>query len=308
MLVACSGGPDSLALAAGTAFVARGPRGRDCRGARRRSSSTTACRRGRRRWPTTPRRPAEASGSTAVGGPRRGRRTGGPRRPPGTPGTRRWTASPTSSARRSCCSATRSTTRPRPCCWGSRAGRAPGRSRACRATRGRFRRPLLGLRRADTAGGLRGAAACSPGTTRRTTAPHADASLRSRVRDDVLPTLERVLGPGVARGAGPVGRAAARRRGPARRARGRACWPPRATADGLDVDVLANAPPALRTPRAAVGRDRRREPGRSAGPGARPGRRRAGHRLARAGSGRPSRRGRRRAARVAGLPSATAPA
>ena len=65
------------------------------------------------------------------------------------------------------------------------------------ATRGRFRRPLLGLRRADTL------AACAaldlqPWHDPTNDGAHADASLRSRVRDDALPTLERVLGPGVA--------------------------------------------------------------------------------------------------------------
>ena len=66
------------------------------------------------------------------------------------------------------------------------------------ATRGRFRRPLLGLRRARHAGGLRGAAAWQPWHDPTNDGSHADASLRSRVRGDALPTLERVLGPGVA--------------------------------------------------------------------------------------------------------------
>jgi len=112
-------------------------------------------------------------------------------------------------------------------------------------TRGRFRRPLLGLRRADTL------AACAAQHLRPWHDPtndgsHADASLRSRVRDDALPTLERVLGPGVAEA---LARSAAQLRDDAdlldtladellAAARG---------ADGLDVDVLAAAPRALRT-------------------------------------------------------------
>ena len=47
-----------------------------------------------------------------------------------------------------CCSATPSTTRPRRCCSGWPAARAPGRWPGCGAGRGRYRRPLLGVRRA----------------------------------------------------------------------------------------------------------------------------------------------------------------
>lgn len=113
------------------------------------------------------------------------------------------------------------------------------------ATRGRLRRPLLGLRRADTL------AACSaqgltPWHDPTNDGSYADAALRSRVRSDVLPTLERVLGPGVAEA---LARTAAQLRDDAdlldtlaEELLAAATAP-----DGLDVDVLAAAPPALRT-------------------------------------------------------------
>ncbi|MCM0641232.1 tRNA lysidine(34) synthetase TilS [Cellulomonas wangsupingiae] len=79
-----------------------------------------------------------------------------------------------------------------------------------RPVRGRLRRPLLGLRRADTE------AACAaqglvpwhdPTNGRPVGAAGGDVAgagaglpLRSRVRTEVLPVLEAVLGPGVARG------------------------------------------------------------------------------------------------------------
>ena len=65
------------------------------------------------------------------------------------------------------------------------------------AVRGRFRRPLLGLRRADTEAAC-AAQGLTPWQDPTNDGAHADAQLRSRVRSEVLPTLERVLGPGVA--------------------------------------------------------------------------------------------------------------
>ena len=113
------------------------------------------------------------------------------------------------------------------------------------ATRGRFRRPLLGLRRADTL------AACAalhlqPWHDPTNDGSHADASLRSRVRDDALPTLERVLGPGVA---DALARSAAQLRDDADLLDALAddLLAAARTADGLDVDILDTAPPALRT-------------------------------------------------------------
>ncbi|MBD7917351.1 tRNA lysidine(34) synthetase TilS [Cellulomonas sp. Sa3CUA2] len=76
-----------------------------------------------------------------------------------------------------------------------------------RPVRGRLRRPLLGLRRADTeaACAAQGLAAWHDPTNGRPldgtgtgTLPAADLPLRSRVRTEVLPVLEAVLGPGVA--------------------------------------------------------------------------------------------------------------
>lgn len=113
------------------------------------------------------------------------------------------------------------------------------------ATRGRFRRPLLGLRRADTV------AACTalglrPWHDPTNDGSHAGAALRSRVRSDVLPTLERVLGPGVAEA---LARSAGQLRDDADLldALAEDLLVAARTADGLDVDTLHAAPPALRT-------------------------------------------------------------
>lgn len=113
------------------------------------------------------------------------------------------------------------------------------------ATRGRFRRPLLGLRRADTL------AACAalglvPWHDPTNDGSHVAASLRSRVRSDVLPTLERVLGPGVAEA---LARSAGQLRDDADLldALAEDLLVAARTADGLDVDTLNAAPPALRT-------------------------------------------------------------
>ncbi|GEL99834.1 tRNA lysidine(34) synthetase TilS [Cellulomonas terrae] len=111
--------------------------------------------------------------------------------------------------------------------------------------RGRFRRPLLGLRRVDTV------AACAalglrPWHDPTNDGSHADASLRSRVRSDVLPTLERVLGPGVAEA---LARSAEQLRDDADLldALAEDLLDAARTADGLEVATLHAAPPALRT-------------------------------------------------------------
>ncbi|WP_421742187.1 tRNA lysidine(34) synthetase TilS [Cellulomonas sp.] len=113
------------------------------------------------------------------------------------------------------------------------------------ATRGRFRRPLLGMRRADTL------AACAaqhlmPWHDPTNDGTHADASLRSRVRSDALPTLERVLGPGVAEA---LARTAVQLRDDADLLDALAAdLLSAASVDGcLDVDALGAAAPALRT-------------------------------------------------------------
>ena len=119
------------------------------------------------------------------------------------------------------------------------------------ARRGAFRRPLLGVRRAQTE------AVCAalglqpwldptngPGPVGAASA----LPLRSRVRHEVLPVIEGVLGPGAAQA---LARTADQLRQDGdlldslaedvlRAARGRAV-------DGLDVGVLLEAPPALRT-------------------------------------------------------------
>ena len=153
-----------------------------------------------------------------------------------------------------------------------------GRSLAGMAAhRGVLRRPLLGLRRAQTEDvcevlGLQpwrdptnGGPTLGdvppvvgpPGELSPGTAPATGLPLRSRVRHEVLPVLERVLGPGVAEA---LARTADQLRQDAdlldglgtdvlAAARSRAVLPP-GTGDvqeALDVEVLLEAPAALRT-------------------------------------------------------------
>ena len=77
--------------------------------------------------------------------PRRWARGGRPDRPVRRPGRDGAARSPPT-----CCSATRSTTRPRRCCSASAADRAPASIAGMRARSGRYVRPLLGVRRATT--------------------------------------------------------------------------------------------------------------------------------------------------------------
>jgi len=102
---------------------------------------------------------------------------------------------------------------------------------------GRYRRPFLGLSRADTA------AACAALGLRPWRDPHNTdpAFLRSRVRHEVLPLLEATLGPGVA--------AALARTADQLRADADALdeWAAKAGADGLSVPALAALPTAVRT-------------------------------------------------------------
>ena len=298
VLVACSGGPDSLALAAGTAFVAQRSTRRGRRGARRRSSSTTGCRRGRRRWPTTPRRPAEASGCrrSVVRVEVDGRGEAAAR-------DARYAALDRVADELGAAVVLLGHTlddQAETVLLGLARGSGARALAGMPATRGRFRRPLLGLRRADTL------AACAalhlrPWHDPTNDGSHADASLRSRVRDDALPTLERVLGPGVAEA---LARSAAQLRDDADLLDALAddLLAAARTADGLDVDDRC-ARPRRRSARARCGRPR-------SPPGARP-ERWAGRtcwpstRWSPTGTGRvrwPFPAGSRSAARVAGLP------
>ena len=112
------------------------------------------------------------------------------------------------------------------------------------AVRGRFRRPLLRLRRTDTEGAC-AAQGLSPWQDPTNEGAHPDAALRSRVRAEALPTLERVLGPGVAEA---LSRTAAQLREDADLLDDLAADLLRtASTDGtLDTAVLARAPDALR--------------------------------------------------------------
>ncbi len=117
------------------------------------SPSTTACR-------TAPAEHA-APGGRADGGPRRRRDRLGPgrgaarparapRRPPARRGTPCWPRSRSGPGRRSCCSGTPSTTRPRRCCSGWPAARGAGRWPGMRRGFDAYRRPLLDVTRAQT--------------------------------------------------------------------------------------------------------------------------------------------------------------
>jgi tRNA(Ile)-lysidine synthase len=109
------------------------------------------------------------------------------------------------------------------------------------AVRGRYRRPLLDLPRSVVRAAAAGHATWDD--------PHNDdpAFARSRVRADVLPGLERDLGPGIA---AALARTAAQLRADADALDG---WAATAHADadqdgeGLDVGVLAALPAAVRT-------------------------------------------------------------
>ena len=96
--------------------------------------------------------------------------------------------------RSGCCSATPSTTRPRPCCSAWPAAPAAGRWPACAARFDHYRRPLLDVTRTDTV------TACQVEGIEYWNDPHnIDPTFtRVRVRRKVLPVLEDELGPGVA--------------------------------------------------------------------------------------------------------------
>ena len=219
-----------------------------------------------------------------------GRRYPAPRRPRALPGTPRSTqvgrqlrALPPS------CSATPWTTRPRRCCSGWRAARAPARSPGWRRAAAVTCRPLLGLRRAQT-----GAACAALGLR-----PWEDPQ-----NDD--PAYARVTGPahGDARAGGGARARGGRGAGPHARlscAMTRRYWTPRRRRDVSGSAAPAGAPPAGHAGRAARLRCGARvlrrggAGGRAARPGsltaahvARDGR--AGHRLARAALDRPARR------------------
>ena len=148
LLVACSGGPDSLALA----FAALRAATRDGRGLTRggRRPRSAAGLGGRGRPGPGPARPAWASPSRGRDRDRgRPRPTADPRRPPAPPATppcraRRPPGRPPSG------SATPWTTRRRPCCSDWPAGSGLRSLAGMAARTGRLVRPLLGLRRSVT--------------------------------------------------------------------------------------------------------------------------------------------------------------
>ena len=115
------------------------------------------------------------------------------RQPPGRRGTTCSSSCASSSAPRWCCSATPATTRPRRCCSASPAAPARGRWPGMRRTFDHYARPLLDVTRDDTV------TACQVEGLDAWDDPHnADPGYtRVRVRRTVLPVLEEQLGPGV---------------------------------------------------------------------------------------------------------------
>ncbi|HET6908225.1 MAG TPA: tRNA lysidine(34) synthetase TilS [Mycobacteriales bacterium] len=110
------------------------------------------------------------------------------------------------------------------------------------AVSGHYRRPFLGLRRADTA------AACAALGLEPWVDPHNGDRrfLRSAVRLDLMPVLEAVLGAGAV---AALGRSAEMLREDADALDEWAdkAWPDVCAADGLDVAALAALPAAVRT-------------------------------------------------------------
>ena len=160
------------------------------------------------------------------------------------------------------------------------------------ARRGRYRRPLLAVRRAQTT------AACAALRLEPWDDPqnHDPGYARARVRHQVMPALAAALGPGIAEA---LARSAGQLRADAdaldalaqtefKRLRG---------ADGeFEADRLAGLPAAIRTRVLRTAATAAGLPGRGADRGSRRGPGRAGDRLARAALGRPARRRPRAAA------------
>ena len=237
VVVACSGGADSLALLAATVFEGRkagwhvvgatvdhglqdGLRGAGRPGRRpdgRRSASTRPSPRASR---------SRAPGSAPR--PPRGRR--------GTPCSRR---SPSASTPPPCCSATPATTRPRRCCSAWPAARAAARSPGCARLRPRSSGPLLDVSRDRHRHRLPGRGHRVLGRpAQRRPRLHPGPGPAHRAPDARGPARPRRR-----RHAGPHRRPAARRHGPARRRRRGGVRRPRRD---LPVDGLLAQPAPIR--------------------------------------------------------------
>ncbi len=201
MLAACSGGQDSLALAAALAFTA--PR------AGLRAGAVTV---DHGLQPGSADRAAEVAGTLRGLGldpvPFRrgdgGRPAAAPRRPPARPGTPRWRRPAAQAGATTVLLGHTLDDQAETVLLGLARGSGARSLAGMPRRRGVFARPLLGVRRAVTA------AACEALGLRPWSDPHnADRRYaRVRVRLDALPALEAALGPGIAealaRTAGPA--------------------------------------------------------------------------------------------------------
>ena len=190
VLAACSGGADSLALAAALAFEApaAGLRAGAVvvdhglqHGSARVAADAADCLRALGLDPVDVVRSRSRPPAT------------GSRRPPARPATPRSTTPPTGTARSPCCSATPSTTRPSRCCSASPAARGPGPCRGCRPPAAASAARCSGVTREQCR-----ASAAAEGLTWWDDPMNEDpAFTRVRARRAVA-DLERDLGPGVA--------------------------------------------------------------------------------------------------------------
>jgi tRNA(Ile)-lysidine synthase len=201
VLVACSGGPDSLALAAGLAFVAQR--------AARRSDGPPPLRAGA---VVVDHGLQPGSGDAASSAADACRRLGldpvlvvqvevaGPGGPEGAARDARHAALASAAARTGAAAVLLGHTlddQAETVLLGLARGSGARSLAGMPPARGVLRRPLLGLRREDTVAACR-ALGLEPWLDPTNCADHPRSGTRSRLRDRVLPVLEEVLGPGVA--------------------------------------------------------------------------------------------------------------
>jgi tRNA(Ile)-lysidine synthetase-like protein len=257
VLVACSGGPDSLALAAGLAFVADRAARRDARRAADRSDGTLPLRAGA---VVVDHGLQPGSADAAASAADACRRLGldpvlvvrvdvvGPGGPEAAARTARYEALEKAATGAGAAAVLLGHTlddQAETVLLGLARGSGARSLAGMPVVRGLLRRPLLGLRRADTVAAC-AALGLTPWQDPTNAADHPASGTRSQVRDRALPVLEEVLGPGVATA---LARTADQLREDADALDAlAAALVVRATAEpaGLDCATLAAAPDAVR--------------------------------------------------------------